>query len=430
MKIFIKTYGCQMNVVDSERAAGILLTAGHSMAEDEYDADIVLLNTCSVRNLAEEKVWSKLGELHNKRNGNLILGVLGCMAQQYGEKIFERAPYVNLVCGTHRFNRIGDLIIKTIAGEKIIDIEDSDDEYSNYDNIHRESKISAFVPISRGCDNFCSYCVVPNVRGREKHRTINEIMSEIQNLSQKGYKEITLLGQNVNSYKDGNSNFVDLLKAVNDIDGICRIRFVTSHPKDATVDLFNAIKNLEKVCEYLHIPAQSGSNRILGKMNRCYTREHYLDLIKKAKVIVPNISLSTDIIVGFPGETEDDFKDTHSLMEEVRYDSAFIFKYSPRPGTKAESFEDDVPIEVKKERNNCLLKLQDSISLKKNKKMTGEIVEVLVEGTSKTNSKRLTGRTRTNRIVVFEGNINLTGKLVHMRIKEAAEHSLIGELDI
>lgn len=467
--VFVKTFGCQMNVSDSEKTAGLLLKAGYSLAEDEYNADVVLLNTCSVRNLAEEKVWSKLGELktHSAKRiaqsgKELIIGVLGCMAQQYGSKIFERAPYVNLVCGTYRFNKINDLVNRAFQGEKIIDIENKDDETSDYENIKRESAISAWIPISRGCNNFCSYCVVPNVRGPERNRPIKEITSEVKSLAGNGYKEITLLGQNVNSYRDGKCNFIDLLRVVNDIEGISRIRFVTSHPKDASADLFRAIKGLDKVCEYLHLPAQSGSNNILEKMNRRYTREHYLGLIGTAREIVPEIALSTDIIVGFPGETDEDFEDTYNLMKEVRYDSAFIFKYSPRQGTKAELFQDNVPLKIKKERNNRLLKLQDEINLNKNKSMIGSIVEVLVEGTSKTNNERLMGRTRGNKIVVFapleavptsrdvassdtclpvgnvtshgrlltgfEGNNNLVGNLVNIKITDAGAHSLVGDL--
>lgn len=425
---FVKTYGCQMNVADSERTAGLLLKNGYIQARDEYNADVVLLNTCSVRNLAEEKVWSKLGELHNKKQDKIILGVLGCMAQQYGNKIFERAPYVNLVCGTYKFNKIDNLLKRILQGEKIIAVDNIEDDFDDYENIQRESRLSAWIPISRGCNNFCSYCVVPNVRGQERHRPLKDIITEVQKLAKDGYKEITLLGQNVNSYADGNNSFIDLLKTVNAIDGLCRIRFVTSHPKDANPDLFRAIGSLDKVCEYLHMPAQSGSNAILEKMNRRYTREHYLKLIKTAREILPDIALSTDIIVGFPGETDADFNDTYNLMKEVKYDSAFIFKYSPRPGTKAETFKDDVPFDIKKERNNRLLKLQDEINLKKNKAMVGSIVEVLVEGTSKTNNERLMGRTRGNKIVVFAGNEQIIGKLSEIKITDAGEHSLIGEL--
>lgn len=411
-KVYIKTFGCQMNVADSERMRGALERGGFLIAEDESSADVVLLNTCSVRQMAEEKVWSKLGGLAGKK----VLGVTGCMAQQYGKEVFKRAPYVDLVCGTYRFHKIGELLEKACAGKKVVDVECVEDDM----DCNGPALGCNFVPISRGCDNRCSYCVVPYVRGPERNRPMEEIVSEICRL---GHKEVTLLGQNVNSYRDGNYGFVDLLKRLNDVDGLSRIRFVTSHPKDASPDLFRAIGELDKVCEYLHLPIQSGSNRILEKMNRGYTREHYLWLIDN---LGEGVALSTDIIVGFPGETEDDFQDTYNLMKNIGFDSAFIFKYSPRPGTPAEKLDDDVPIDIKKERNQCLLKLQDEISHSKNKSLIGNVLDVIVEGISKNNKNRLMGRTRTNKIVVFDGDRGLIGQLVNVEIVDVSPHTLYG----
>lgn len=424
-KVYIKTYGCQMNVSDSDKMKGILLKEGYTLVESEKDADIILLNTCSVRELAEQKVWSKLGEYHNKE-GRKILGLTGCMAQRYGDKIFEKAPYVNLVCGTYRFHKIGQLLEKVLEGKRIVDVEPNEEDLDKTVVTRRNNPVCAFVPISRGCNNRCSYCVVPYVRGPERNRPVAEIVDEVKNL---GCKEVTLLGQNVNSYRDGENRFIDLLKELNRIEGLERIRFVTSHPKDAGTDLFMAMAELDKVCEALHLPIQSGSNRILERMNRGYTREGYIELVHKLRQIVPHVAISTDIIVGFPGETEEDFQDTYSLMEEIGFDSAFIFKYSPRPGTPAESFQDDVPIEVKRHRHQCLLKLQDDISLKKNMALIGNVLEVLIEGISKNNKNRLMGRTRTNKIVNTDyNNLDLIGRLVNVEIIDVGPHALRGRI--
>jgi len=421
MRVFIKTYGCQMNVADSLRMEEVLLKDGYSITQSEDDADIILLNTCSVRKSAEQKVWSKIGELKNKK---VIIGVTGCMAQEHGKKIFHRAPNVKLVCGTYRENKISELVSRAVKEGKTIDIAIEECAESPGNGKHKSTtNICAFVPISRGCNNACSYCIVPSVRGPERNRPAENIIDEIRYL---GCKDATLLGQNVNSYKDGQIDFVGLLGMVNEIDGLLRVRFVTSHPKDAGEELFKAIRYLDKVCEYLHIPIQSGSNRILGKMNRKYTREHYLGLIKKARQYAPDIAISTDLIVGFPGETEEDFQDTLDLVMEVRYDSAYIFKYSPREGTAAFELADDVPTDVKQDRNQRLLRLQEEISLSKNRELVGRIVEVLVEDVSKENKDRLMGRTRTNKIVVFPLKDGLIGNLVNVEIKEATAHTLYG----
>lgn len=424
IKVFIKTYGCQMNVADSEWMRRVLADKDYTITDSLQDADVVLLNTCSVRSMAEQKVWSKLGQLglRKKKKKNLIIGVTGCMAQNYGKEIFSKMPFVNIVCGSYRFGIIPDMLDKVVKGTThVLDIEKED---SLRKRAHlKKVRIATFVPIMRGCNNKCSYCIVPYVRGPERSRPLNEIVTEIRSLVKDGYKEVTLLGQNVNSYRS-EVGFLGLLEEVNKIEGLLRVRFVTSHPKDTSHKMLNAIVELGKVCEYLHLPIQSGSNSILKKMNRGYTREHYFSLINDFK---NKIAFSTDIIVGFPEETEKDFENTYNLMKEIEFDSAFIFKYSPRKDTSAARLKDNVPIKTKKERNNILLKLQDEISLKKNKELISSIVEILVEGVSKNNKDRLMGRTRNNKIVVFTGSEDLIGSLVNIRITDSTPHTLYGE---
>lgn len=423
-KVFIKTFGCQMNAADSERMMGLLELEGYSLADSVDSADVILFNTCSVRDLAEHKVWSGLGKLDNKER---IIGVVGCMAQRLGKEIFKRVPYVNLVCGTYGLKNMPNLLTRVKAGEtKVIDVESNGHNSSGIALESAKKVICEWVPIMRGCNNRCSYCIVPYVRGSERSRPVGEIVSEIEKLAERGCKEITLLGQNVNSYRD-TVGFVGLLEKINEIDGIERIKFVTSHPKDADIELFKAIAEYDKVCEYLHLPIQSGSNSILKKMNRRYTREQYLEKIRLLRNILTEVGLSTDFLVGFPGETDEDFKDTCSLMKEVEFDNAFIFKYSPRTGTPAFDLGDNVSLEVKKERNNALLALQDEICEKRNGELKGKDVQVLVEGHSKSNKNMLMGRTRTNRIVVFEGADSLIGTLVDVCIQRVTTYTLYGE---
>lgn len=424
-KVFIKTFGCQMNVADSKRMMGLLQLEGYGLAENVDSADVVLFNTCSVRDLAEHKVWSGLGKLDNK---DRIIGVIGCMAQRLGRKIFRKVPYVNLVCGTYSLKKMPDLLNRVKAGEKkVIDVESNGRNSSGIALESTKKVVCEWVPIMRGCNNKCSYCIVPYVRGPERSIQLKNIVSEIEKLAAKGCQEVTLLGQNVNSYRD-TVGFVGLLEKINAIKGIERIKFITSHPKDADIELFKAIAEYDKVCEYLHLPIQSGSNNILKKMNRRYTREQYLEKISILKDLLPEVGLSTDIIVGFPGETEEDFRATCSLMKEVEFDSAFIFKYSPRTGTPAFDLGDNVSLEIKKERNNSLLVLQDEICEKKNGELKGKAVQVLVEGHSKNNKNMLMGRTRTNKIVVFDGADSLIGKLVDVCIKRVTTYTLYGEI--
>ena len=433
-----------MNKLDSELSVGSLVKEGYTFTEDEGAADVILLNTCSVRHKAEHKVYSQLGSLRDQKEKNpgLILGVLGCMAQNEGEKIFKRMPHVNLICGTRMFSKLPELLEKINGTNKRILAVDEDGDVS-FDRLitQRSNRYKAFVSVMRGCDNYCSYCIVPYVRGREFSRPVEDIINEVKGLADDGCKEVMLLGQNVNSYGKGlggNTTLATLLRKLDPIEGIERIRFVTSHPKDMTRDMLEAVDELPKVCESLHMPAQSGSDRILGKMRRQYTSEYYRELVEMARSLVPDITIASDFIVGFPGETEDDFEDTVSLMRDVRCQNCFVFKYSPRTGTAATELKDDVPEKTKKNRNQILLNLQDEISAELNREMIGKTVEVLVEGTSKTDESRLTGRTRQNQIVVFSlpeghsqagGPSSLLGKLTNVDIVDSTDLTLFGVIN-
>ena len=442
-KVFIKTYGCQMNKLDSELSIGLLAKSGYALAEDEKDADVILLNTCSVRDKAEHKVYSQLGSLRDQKEKNpeLILGVLGCMAQNEGDRIFKRMPHVNLICGTRMFSKLPELLEEINGTNKRILAIDEDGEVS-FDRLvtQRQNRYSAFVSVMRGCDNYCSYCIVPYVRGSEFSRPVTDIIAEVKSLADDGCKEVTLLGQNVNSYGkglNGNVTLATLLRKLDPIEGIERIRFVTSHPRDMTKEIIEAVGKLPKVCEYLHMPVQSGSDEILKRMRRQYTSAHYRELVEMAKSLVPDIKIASDFIVGFPGETEGDFEDTVKLLNDVRLQNCFIFKYSPRTGTAATEFPDDVQEETKKKRNHILLDLQKKISTEENREMVGKSVEVLVEGTSKSDARRLSGRTRQSQIVAFdlpEGTNHadisslLPGKLVNIDIVDSTDLTLFGDL--
>ncbi|HPT77931.1 MAG TPA: tRNA (N6-isopentenyl adenosine(37)-C2)-methylthiotransferase MiaB [Candidatus Atribacteria bacterium] len=435
LKYHIVTYGCQMNVHDSEKLAGMLYDAGYRETDNEHEADLILFNTCCVRENAELRVYGNVGALKSRKqmNPNMIIGVCGCMMQQkeVADYIASRFPFVDLIFGTHNLHRFPQLLLQAIDSNTTV-VEVLDEQGRIVENIptKRAEGVSAWTTIMYGCNNFCSYCIVPYVRGRERSRRPEDILDEIRELGQKGYKEITLLGQNVNSYgKDiGNYLFHDLLMDINDLPGIERIRFMTSHPKDLSEGLIKAIADLDKVCEHLHLPIQAGSNRILKAMNRKYTREDYLRLVDRVKAAIPGIALTTDIIVGFPGETEQDFLDTLDIVKQVEYDSAFTFIYSPRTGTPAARMHDETDNEIKKERLSRLIELQNQISRDKNLKLVNTVKEILVEGPSKNNPDMLTGRTRTNKIVNFAGSKDLIGRLVQVRVKEARSWSLEGEV--
>ena len=432
---YIETWGCQMNEEDSEKLSGMLRTIGYERTEEKEISDIIIFNTCCVRENAELKVYGNLGALKKlkKSNPDLIIAVCGCMMQQEGmaEAIVKKYPFVDIIFGTHNSHKFPEYLNRTKQeGKSIIEIWNKEEGIVEGLPIDRKSDVKAFVTIMYGCNNFCTYCIVPYVRGRERSRNVEDIENEIKSLVKEGYKEITLLGQNVNSYgKDlvPKLSFSDLLRRLNEIDGLERIRFMTSHPKDLTEDVIDAISECGKLCEQIHLPVQSGSSRILKKMNRFYDREQYLELVKKIKEKIPGVGLSTDIIVGFPGETEEDFEDTLSLVKEVEYDTAFTFIYSKRQGTPADVMEDQIPDDIKHERFNRLIETVNKIFEKKNKEYEGKVVEVLVEGESKTSDDRLMGRTRTGKLVNFYGDKSNIGKLINIKIIKSNSFSLTGE---
>ncbi|AUN17761.1 tRNA (N6-isopentenyl adenosine(37)-C2)-methylthiotransferase MiaB [Clostridium botulinum] len=434
-EFFIETWGCQMNEEDSEKLSGMLKKEGYIRTEEREDADVIIFNTCCVRENAELKVYGNLGILKGlkSKNPNLIIAVTGCMMQQKGmaETIKKKFPFVDIIIGTHNLHNFPNYLNEVKKKDtSVLKIQEKENSIIENMPIDRKNSMKAFVTIMYGCNNFCTYCIVPYVRGRERSRTPENIEAEIKKLISEGYKEITLLGQNVNSYgKDlePNVTFAELLKRVNNIEGLERVRFMTSHPKDLTDDVIEAIAKCDKLCEQIHLPVQSGSSEILKKMNRHYDREKYLDVVSKIKKLIPNVALSTDIIVGFPGETEKDFEETLSLVKEVEYDSAFTFLYSIRKGTPAAKFEDQVPEDVKHKRFNRLVEVLNEISAKKNKAYEGKIEEVLVEGTSKNDENKLMGRTRTGKLVNFIGDKDSIGELVNVKIIKANSFSLTGE---
>ncbi|UCB56888.1 MAG: tRNA (N6-isopentenyl adenosine(37)-C2)-methylthiotransferase MiaB [Candidatus Omnitrophota bacterium] len=445
-RVYIKTFGCQMNVRDSEIILGMLQGKGYACVEDPDKADIVLFNTCSVRRHAEQRVWSALGkfreftvhssEFIDKKDNSekKIIGVIGCMAQAYQNEILRRFPHVDFVCGPANIYDIPDLLDRVKKdGGQILAVNRKQRPLI-CDEAFRKDASRAFVSIMYGCDNFCSYCLVPYVRGREKSRPLKHILDEVKGLALRGCKEVTLLGQNVNSYgKDlrGKTGFAGLLEKLNAIKGIERIRFVTSHPKDASLSLFRAMRDLPKVCEHLHLPLQAGSDKILAKMNRKYTLKDYSKLVDNLRRLIPDCSLTTDIIVGFPGESEKDFLRTYQAMEKIRFDEAFIFKYSPRPKTAAAKLRDDVSLSIKQKRNQALLKLQDEISLSKNRELVDTVNEVLVEGKGRcfgSNEDMLRGRNRGNKITLFSAKKDLIFQAVNVKIGRATTHTLIGEI--
>ena len=436
-KLFIETYGCQMNVADSEVVAAVLQERNYEVAQSIDEADAIFLNTCSVRDNAEQKIWSRLDYFKGlkRKKKNLVVGVLGCMAERVGDQFLEHDA-VDLVAGPDAYRDLPYLIDKAVHGEGAINVELSLDE--TYDKITPvrigDSAISGFVSITRGCNNFCTYCIVPYTRGRERSRDPQDILSEVSDLTSKGYKEVTLLGQNVNSYKwlpEGERKpvrFWDLLEMVAlSVPGV-RIRFTTSHPKDMSDKVLKVIAAHANVCKHIHLPVQSGSSEVLKHMNRKYDREWYMDRIRAIREIIPGCSISTDVFAGFCGETEEDHQQTLSLMEWVRFDLAFMFKYSERPGTYAhQHLEDDVPEETKLRRLNEIIALQNKISLKNNKDDIGKTFEVLVEGTSKKSADELFGRSSQNKVVVFPKKNYKKGDFVQVKINRCTQTTLIGE---
>jgi tRNA-2-methylthio-N6-dimethylallyladenosine synthase len=432
----IETFGCQMNENDSERLSGMLSEMGYSECSDRQDSDLIIFNTCCVRENAEQKVYGHLGALKKLKQDKpgLKIAICGCMMQQPDVVAHIKKTYrhVDIIFGTHNLYKFPELLdASVLTGKVVTDVWDSTGSIAENMPISRKDNIKAWVTVMYGCNNFCSYCIVPYVRGRERSRDISEIKKEVEKLAEEGCKEITLLGQNVNSYGKDLENkltFADLLRELNTIEGIERIRFMTSHPKDLSDELIYAIRDCNKVCEHLHLPVQAGSSKILENMNRKYTKEQYLELLNKVKKYIPDIALTTDIIVGFPGETELDFKETLDVVSKAEFDMAYTFLYSRRTGTPAAKMEDQVPEEVMKERFDRLLELQNSISLKNNESLLGKEVEVLVEGLSKSSNTTYTGRTRENKIVNFKGNPEMVGKLIKVRIDTIQTWSLLGEI--
>jgi tRNA-2-methylthio-N6-dimethylallyladenosine synthase len=433
--VYIETYGCQMNEHDSERMLRLLERVFYSETKEAKEADLILINTCSVREKPEHKVYSALGRFKKlKEEKGTIIGVAGCVAQQEGERLLDRMPYLDMVIGTQAIPALPDLVQKVEAlGERVCEIGfDAEGEYLKTPLPQRPLfKVKSYVTIMQGCDRFCSFCIVPYVRGRERSRPSKEIIKEVKDLVEMGVKEVCLLGQNVNGYGKGigeELGFSELLHQINEVNGIERIRFTTSHPADLSDKLIQAFSDLPKLCEHIHLPFQSGSSRILKAMHRGYTKESYLEKTDRLKEACPSIALTADVIVGFPGEEEEDFKQTLDLMERVQFDDLYSFKYSPRKGTRAAQFQGRVEEKVKQERLAILQEMQKEITLQKNQVLEGSVEGVLVEGRSKQSDRDVTGRTRSNKIVNFEGSLDLIGKLIPIKILKAYPHSLRGEI--
>lgn len=420
-----------MNFADTELVMGILKNQGYELAKEIDDANVILLNTCSIRDNAEQKIYSRLEHLRGikRRKAGTVIGILGCMAERLRKNLIEEKKIVDLVVGPDEYRRLPEFIDSAFGGEKGIGVKLSRTE--TYDDIipYREDELNAWISVMRGCDKFCTFCVVPFTRGRERSRSLGSIIEEIKQLSARGFREVTLLGQNVNSYSDNENDFADLLAASAKVDDSIRIRFTTSHPQDLSDKLLYTIAEHSNICNYIHLPVQSGSNRILELMNRTYTIEHYLNLIEKARTIIPGVSFSTDIIAGFPGETIEDHLMTLDVIKKVRYDGAFMFKYSPREGTKAYDMIDDVSEEVKAKRLNDIIDLQHKISFDINQSEIGTEKVILVEGNSKKSDDFLAGRTDTNKIAVFSKNDEIVvGDYVKVKINSATSATLFGDV--
>jgi tRNA-2-methylthio-N6-dimethylallyladenosine synthase len=443
-RVFLKTYGCQMNERDSESVAAQLVAKGYSLAPAESVADVILLNTCSVRDMAEQKAIGKMENIAadvRRNRPNVVLGFMGCMAQSRGQQLIDQLPDVDLVIGTQKFHRTADYLDEILEGRrnKIVDIEPEEGseaairEHLLYGK-RQAAPVTAFVSIMQGCNQYCTFCIVPYTRGQERSRSIADVVAECRQLVENGAREITLLGQIVTSYgkrdipeKDGMSGFVQLLEAVQAIDGVERVRFTSPHPKGYGDDLVEAYRRLPKLCESAHLPVQSGSDRILKAMHRGYTRSRYLGIVEKLRQAQPRMGITTDIIVGFPGETEEDFEETLSLVREAQFDNAYMFKYSPRKDTPAAAMPFQVPQEIKEERNARLLAEINSIGRRRYDERVGQTVQILVEGPSKKNPARLAGRTRCNKIVVFDGNERHVGQLMEVKITRAGSFTLYGD---
>jgi tRNA-2-methylthio-N6-dimethylallyladenosine synthase len=444
--VYIKTYGCQMNERDSEAVAAQLVAKGYTLARSESAADVILLNTCSVRDMAEQKALHKMEVLMHEtrqRRPHVLLGFMGCMAQSRGRELIDRLPDVDLVVGTQKFHRTAEYLDELLLGrrEKVVEVDAEERSEAaireHLLNGNGKKSVTAFVSIMQGCNQYCTFCIVPYTRGEERSRTIEDIVAECRELVGRDVREITLLGQIVTSYgkralgmRDGKSAFVQLLDAVHEIEGLERIRFTSPHPKGYGDDLVAAYGRLPKLVESAHLPVQSGSDRVLKLMHRGYTRERYLELIRKLRTVKPNIGVTTDLIVGFPGETEADFEDTLSLVREVGFDQAYLFKYSERRDTPAAAMPEQVPQAVREERLERVLQVVNEVAARKYEALVGHHLEILVEGPSKKNPERLTGRTRCNKIVVFDGAERHVGQVMDVRVVKTGSFTLYGEPDV
>jgi len=452
-RVYLKTYGCQMNERDSEQVARMFVDRGFTVTPQPDEADVVLVNTCSVRDQAEQKAIGNMNQLgrHRKKNPHIVYGFMGCMAQSRGEELLERAPHVDLVAGTQKYHRVVDHVVdlmrakeeeqmddlrRPIQGGPIVDIgEEESSQNTIRDHVDKSYGVSEFVSIMQGCNMKCAFCIVPYTRGSERGRPIPEIVDECRHLADRGVREITLLGQIVNLYGrhefpkiDGKSPFVQLLEAVHEIDGIERIRFTPPPPLGYKEDVIQAFTYLPKLVDHVHFPMQSGSDRILKRMRRPYKASRFLEICEKMREARPDIAISTDIIVGFPGETEGDYLETKHAVEQVQFDQAFVFRYSPRKNTPAAEMEDQIPERVREERNQDLLALVNDIVERKNADHVGTVQEVLCEGPSRYNEERLSGRTRTNRIVIFDGDADrMAGELFDVKIEHSSGHTLYGD---
>ncbi|MBK7105490.1 MAG: tRNA (N6-isopentenyl adenosine(37)-C2)-methylthiotransferase MiaB [Ignavibacteriae bacterium] len=431
--VYIETYGCQMNLADTEIVQGILSTKGYDLTNNINNADVVLLNTCSIRENAEQRIYGRLGNFKTLKSEkpNLVIGILGCMAERLRDDLINDKKMVDLVVGPDEYRRLPEFIDFAFSGEKGIGVKLSKTE--TYDDLipfrANDDGLSAWISVMRGCDKFCTFCVVPFTRGRERSRTLESVIKEVEQLSNQGYKEITLLGQNVNSYNDNGLDFADLLSAVAIVDRKIRVRFSTSHPQDFSDKLLYTISEHPNLCNYIHLPVQSGSNRILDLMNRTYTIEHYLNIIEKARKIIPGVTFSTDIISGFPTETYEDHLATLEVMRNVRYDGAYMFKYSPREGTKAFKMIDDVDEETKSKRLSEIIDQQQKISYEINQDLIGKEEEILIEGFSKKSNEFLAGRTDTNKVVIIPSQENIfKGDYIKVKINKATSGTLFADV--
>ncbi|MBQ3749771.1 MAG: tRNA (N6-isopentenyl adenosine(37)-C2)-methylthiotransferase MiaB [Bacteroidales bacterium] len=427
-KLYIETYGCQMNFADSEVVAAILKDQ-YTLTQDVQEADLILINTCSIRDKAEQRIHKRLHELEalKKKHRSLQVGLLGCMAERMKEELFETEPILNFIAGPDSYRNLPQLIENSAAGETQFNVILSEEE--TYDNImpvrYDLNGVSAFVSIMRGCNNFCTYCVVPYTRGRERSRSPQTILHEVEQLLHDGYKEVTLLGQNVNSYQWEDMTFAKLMAAVAEMSPELRVRFATSHPKDISDELLETIARYDNICKYIHLPVQSGSNAVLKRMNRVYTREYYLERVRKIKELMPECAISTDIIAGFCGETEEDHQQTLSIMREVGYEYAYMFKYSERGGTmSAKRFQDDIPDEEKTRRLEEIIALQGELSLESNRRDIGKTFQVLIEGSSKRSANQLYGRNSQNKVIIFPRGNHKIGDYIDVTVKDCTAATL------